>query len=47
MNPFFRYQKEKEEDDVELTYSKSMNNSAIYAYATNLSGMFEHLNSLN
>ena len=24
-----------------------MNNSAIYAYATNLSGIFEHLNSLN
>ena len=24
-----------------------MNNSVIYAYATNLSGIFDHLNSLN
>ena len=46
MNPFFRYEKEKQED-AELERSKSMNNSAIYAYATNLSGMFEHLNELN
>ena len=47
MNPFFRYEKEKEEDDAELERSKSMNVSAVYAYATNLSGMFEHLNELN
>ena len=46
MNPFFRYEKEKEED-AELERSKSVNVSAVYAYATNLEGMFEHLNELN
>ena len=44
-NPFFKYDGEEEAD---MKFANRVNyTSPMYAYATNLTGMFDHLNQLN
>ena len=43
-NPFFKIESE---EDGGMDFDRQMNSSQVYAYATNLTGMFDHLNVLN